>query len=90
MARGHARDRPLGRASSIGFRGASEVPKAVPQTRVLVGFSTKRDDAGNIAARRRRDSAPEHPRWAIAPKMKPRWARIGEAAQDAEVCPIDY
>ena len=44
LERGRARDRPLGRASGCGFRGASEVPKAVPQTRILVGFSTKRDD----------------------------------------------
>ena len=57
-----AHDRPLGRASGSGFRGASEVPEAVPQTRILVGFSTQRDDAGNVAPQKQRDSAPERPR----------------------------
>ena len=84
LERGRARDRPLralGRASGSGFRGASEVPKAVPQTRILVGFSTKRADAGNVAPRKRRDSAPERPRWAhlarIAPKMGQHSAQDG-------------
>ena len=81
---GSARDRPRGRAPGRGFRGASEVPRAVPQTRILVGFSTKRDDACNIVPLKRRDRAPERPQWAhlacIAPKRAtwcPRWGRDG-------------
>ena len=81
LERGRARDRPLGRAAGSGVRGASKVPRAVPHARNLAGFSAQRDDAGNIAPRKRRARVRERPRWAhlarIAPKMGQHSAQDG-------------